>query len=153
MAALHPLGLTYYSESVGGLPGARQMGLETTYWCEGYYSVIAFINENAESGDTIWVEPGTVDVMLYYQLHNQLRSDVSFAVPVDTRSVFGPDVNFPQQKMDFSQANFVVVQYRQSYLYDEFGTPTDLMEWISSRTPAYRVERQGVPIVDVYRNP
>jgi hypothetical protein len=153
MATLYPLGLSYYSESVGGLPGAKHLGLETTYWCEGYNRVLDYINDNATPGDTVWVEPGTVDVMLYYQLHNQLRSDISFAVLVNTQSVFGLDVNFPQQKLDFSQADFVIIQYRQSYLYDEAGKPTDLMKWISDRAPAYRIARQGVPIVDVYRNP
>ncbi len=30
--ALHPFGLSYYNELVGGLPGAERLGLELTYW-------------------------------------------------------------------------------------------------------------------------
>jgi 4-amino-4-deoxy-L-arabinose transferase-like glycosyltransferase len=29
---LHPFGLSYYNELVGGLPGAERLGLELTYW-------------------------------------------------------------------------------------------------------------------------
>ena len=29
---MHPFGLSYYNELVGGLPGAERLGLELTYW-------------------------------------------------------------------------------------------------------------------------
>jgi 4-amino-4-deoxy-L-arabinose transferase-like glycosyltransferase len=147
--------LSYYSETVGGLPGAVKLGLETTYWSESYREAIDFVNANAKAGDSVWVEPGTYDILVYYQLHGVLRSDVTIAITYDTNppTVFGTSVPFPVVAVPYSQANFVIVQYHQSYLYDSNGRPMEVAQWMAARTPAFRVQREGVPILDVYTNP
>jgi 4-amino-4-deoxy-L-arabinose transferase-like glycosyltransferase len=76
MARLYPYLLSYYSETVGGLPGATRMGLETTYWCETYADALPAINAQAKPGDLIWVEAKSFDVLIYYQIHGRLRADV-----------------------------------------------------------------------------
>jgi 4-amino-4-deoxy-L-arabinose transferase-like glycosyltransferase len=153
--AMYPHLLSYYSEGVGGLSGAESLGLEVTYWCESYREAVDFINENANPGDTIWVEPWSSDVLEYYQLYGILRDDVmiSGSGEYETESVFGPDLVHPKVERSYTQATFVIVQYRQSSLYDGEGKPGALLQWMSSRQPAYRREYEGVPIMEVYWNP
>jgi hypothetical protein len=40
VVALHPFGLSYYSGLVGGLPGAKRLGLELTYWNDAVDQVL-----------------------------------------------------------------------------------------------------------------
>jgi 4-amino-4-deoxy-L-arabinose transferase-like glycosyltransferase len=148
-----PYWLSYYSETMGGLPGARQLGFETTYWSESYREAVDFVNEHAEPGDTVWVLPSSMDVMVYYQMKGILRGDVVLASPNPIDTIFGPSAVSSQAEEDFAEADFVIVQHRESFLYDDSNQPTPLLEWISSRQPAFRVERLGTPILDVYTNP
>ncbi|HEY5119581.1 MAG TPA: glycosyltransferase family 39 protein, partial [Anaerolineales bacterium] len=155
IVTFYPHLLSYYSESVGGLPGATKLGLETTYWSESYREAVDYINQNAQSGDSVWVEPATYDILVYYQLHGILRDDVSIAITYDSnpQTVFGTSVPFHKVAVSYTQATFVIIQYHQSYLYDSNGQPVDVAKWMSDLKPVYRVERQGVPILDIYRNP
>jgi 4-amino-4-deoxy-L-arabinose transferase-like glycosyltransferase len=153
MIELSPYWLSYYSEAVGGLSGARESGMETTYWCEGYREAVEYINQHAKPGDSVWVLPSSVDVLVYYQRQGILRNDVLLASvhPLDT--VYGASAGVTRAAEDFTQADFVIVQYRQSFLYNESDQPTELLLWTESRQPVMRVEREGVPILDVYVNP
>jgi len=155
IVTFYPHLLSYYAESVGGLPGATKLGLETTYWSESYRGAVDYINQNAQPGDSVWVEPATFDILVYYQLHGILRDDVFIAITYDTnpQTVFGTSVPFHKVAVSYTQATFVIIQYRQSYLYDSNGQPMDVAKWMSDLKPVYRVERQGVPIMDIYRNP
>ena len=153
MISYAPYWLSYYSETVGGLPGAARLGLETTYWCESYREAILYINANAKPGDTVWVLPSSIDVLVYYQMRGVLRKDVTLASLSPLETIFGPEALGTQAMKGFDQANFVIVQHRQSFLNDEANQPTDVLQWMTTRTPAFRVEREGIPIVDVYTNP
>ncbi|MBN2085652.1 MAG: glycosyltransferase family 39 protein [Anaerolineales bacterium] len=153
MVAYAPYWLSYYSETVGGLPGAAGLGLETTYWSESYYEAILYINANAEAGDTVWALPSSIDVLVYYQMRGILRKDVVLAGLSPLETIYGPETLGTQALEGFAEADFVIVQHRQSFLHNEASQPTDLLQWISSRAPAFRVERAGIPIVDVYTNP
>jgi hypothetical protein len=152
IATYYPHLLSYYSESVGGLPGAMRMGLETTYWCETYREAIRFINEKAKPNDSIWAEWYSMDVLVYYQLHGFLRKDLRLSVDYDYRPIFGPGIFYPQVRHSYANSDFVIFTYRQTSLYDENGEPNQLFNWASGRTPAYRVEREGIPIMEVYWN-
>jgi 4-amino-4-deoxy-L-arabinose transferase-like glycosyltransferase len=153
MISLAPYWLSYYSETVGSLPGAAALGLETTYWCESYREAVQYINDTAKPGDTVWVLSSSIDVLVYYQRQGILRKDVMLAGLYPLETIFGSDALGPQAMEGFSQADFVIVQYRQSFLYEESNQPSDLLQWISTRSPAMRVEREGTPILDVYTNP
>jgi 4-amino-4-deoxy-L-arabinose transferase-like glycosyltransferase len=155
IVTFYPHLLSYYSESVGGLPGATKLGLETTYWSESFREAVDYINKNAQPGDSVWVEPATYDILVYYQFHGILRDDVSIAITYDTnpQTVFGTSVPFHEVAVSYTQATFVIIQYHQSYLSDSNGQPVDVAKWMSDLKPVYRVERQGVPIMDIYRNP
>jgi len=147
---LYPYLLSYYSEAVGGLPGAHRSGMETTYWSESYLDAIPFINAHARPGDTIWVLHSSVDVMVYYQLHGLLRRDVVFAGIDQGDTIYRVGVDFQQTDMDYTNATFIVVQHRESLLYDLSDKPTGILLWMEQRTPAYQVEREGVPILDIF---
>jgi hypothetical protein len=153
MITYGPYWLSYYSETVGGLPGAAKLGLETTYWCESYREAVLYINANAQPGDTVWAPPATVDVLVYYQMQGILRSDVVLASRTPLVSIFGSEALKDLAAEDYSQADFVIIQHRESFLYDEAEQPTDVLAWASSRSPVFEVEREGIPILDVYTNP
>jgi 4-amino-4-deoxy-L-arabinose transferase-like glycosyltransferase len=153
MITFAPYWLSYYSETVGGLPGAANLGLETTYWCESYREAVLYINANAKPGDTIWAPPSTVDVLVYYQMQGILRKDVVLASSTTLESVFGSEAIGNGAIADYTEADFVLIQHREALLYDQAGQPTLVLAWASARTPAFRVQRAGTPILDVYTNP
>ena len=151
MTSLYPHLLSYYSESVGGLPGATKMGLETTYWCETYVAAIPYINAHAQPGDLIWVEPDSYNVLLYYQLHGQLRKDVKVLNDVPKPvSVFG--LGTPQPiRGQYSEANWYIFQYR----YSQFGKAEysfPLLAYLKNLAPpVYQISYQGVPLMALYQ--
>ena len=145
---LYPHWLSYYSESIGSLPGARRMGLETTYWCETFAESLAFINANAEAGDSVWTDPWSHDVMVYYQLQGRLRDDIWIATPPYASSILSQDAQLREQW--YNDADYVVIQYRQTSIGEDPST-SDILAWAASREPDVRISYLGVPLVDVYQ--
>jgi hypothetical protein len=140
---LYPHLLSYYSESIGGLSGATRLRLETTYWCETNAAALPYLNANARPGQTVWVQPWSHDVMLYYQLHGKLQPGLTISWPQGASSVFANEGvwGYP---VSLSEANYVVLQFRQS------GFDTETVNWIREHTPSYLVTRQGVPLMGIY---
>lgn len=158
---LYPHLLSYYSEAVGGLPGATRLGMETTYWCESYAAAIPYLNEHAKPGDMIWVDPLSQNVMVYYQVHGRLRRDVKIAY-----SSFAPYWPFiypgfgPPTVADDASSDLIVLQYRQTLMGStpekpdrQFYSPHPDFEWASTHQPLFRLSHDGVPIMDIYSNP
>jgi hypothetical protein len=159
LVRLYPHLLSYYSETVGGLPGAARLGLETTYWCESYAAAIPYLNEHAKPGDTIWVDPWSHNVLIYYQVHGWLRSDIKIAFPPFAQSSLFPEYG-PPTFATYAASDFVVVQYRQTTIEstrenpgrDSFIPHPD-SQWISAHEPVFRLSYDGVPIMEIYSNP
>jgi hypothetical protein len=147
MKNLYPHLLSYYSESIEGLPGATKMGLETTYWCESYKSAVEYITQHARQGDTIWVEWWSEDVLVYYQLHGYLRKDVRIYAADGMTSIFGSRAHLIPGA--YQSADWVIFQYRQTNMGEE-GVDSSLWKWVLSHEPVYRVEYQGIPIMDLF---
>jgi 4-amino-4-deoxy-L-arabinose transferase-like glycosyltransferase len=135
----YPHLLSYYSESIAGLRGATHFGLETTYWSETYAAALPYLNANAPRGAMIWVEAH--DVMLYYQVHGQLRSDLRIASPHGNEGVF-KEINGVVAPID--DADYAVIQFRQS---GYFG---DMLRWIHSRTPVYSLSYGHIMLMAIY---
>ncbi|HEX8203895.1 MAG TPA: glycosyltransferase family 39 protein, partial [Isosphaeraceae bacterium] len=58
VVSLHPFGLSYYNALVGGLPGARRLGLELTYWGDAVDPVLlARLAEEAGPGQLAALAP------------------------------------------------------------------------------------------------
>jgi 4-amino-4-deoxy-L-arabinose transferase-like glycosyltransferase len=150
---LYPHLLSYYSEQVGGLPGAVDLGLEPTYWCDMYIEAVRYINASAKPGDTVWTEGSSFRVMLYYQLIGVLRSDVKLSVPPGSTSIFGPDLPFPAVQEDYTRADIVVVQNHKILFYDNNTEPNAFSVWTSERIPVNQWSLDGVTVLSIYENP
>jgi 4-amino-4-deoxy-L-arabinose transferase-like glycosyltransferase len=147
-ASLYPHLLSYYSGLVGGVSGATNLGFEATYWCETYSESLAYLNENATAGDVVWVDPWSHDVMVYYQLHGQLRGDLQIAAPFAVPSILDDDITMTIQP--FNLADFAVVQNRSTTL-GEAGLDSPLAKWLAAQTSDFEVQHDGVPLISVYR--
>jgi len=127
---IHPYQLSYYSELVGGLPGATRLGLETTFWCETYQAALPYLNKNAESTASVWAE--NPFVLRFYQRHGMLRDDLE---------VVGGDVVSP------CTADYVVAQVRQT----GFHYTPEIVSIMHEYEPTYTLAREGVSLLHVYR--
>jgi 4-amino-4-deoxy-L-arabinose transferase-like glycosyltransferase len=140
-AQLYPHLLSYYSELVGGLPGATRLGMETTYWGETYQDALPYLNAYAPQGALIWVE--AYDIMLYYQRHGQLRPDLRIAGGEAPLPVYS-DMKVSDSGIE--SADFSVVEYRQS------GFDRAMRDWLNGRTPEYEIDAQGVRLMGVFKH-
>jgi 4-amino-4-deoxy-L-arabinose transferase-like glycosyltransferase len=140
---IYPHLLSYYSEAIGGLPGAVRLGLETTYWCETYARALDYLNANAPPGAVVWVQDWSHDVMFYYQLQGQLRSDLHITWPETGWSVFGRR-QAEGIAVPMDQADIVVLQYRETGFTDE------IRRHLHGRVPVYRLACRGIPLLDIY---
>jgi len=138
-SAFYPHLLSYYSELIGGPYGAKLLGFETTYWCETIPAVLPYLNAHAKPGDVIWAQ--CIDVLTYYQLHNQLRKDLQIAEGPNAVSAFP---GYQLNRATFDQADFVVLQNRQSGFYHA------LRKWMNARGPVYEFKFRGLRLINVY---
>jgi hypothetical protein len=160
LVRLYPHLLSYYSETVGGLPGATRLGLETTYWCETYAAALPYLNEHAKPGDMVWVDPLSQNVMVYYQIHGWLRNDIKIAYsPIGSTWPFVYEEYGPPTVGTPATSDFIVLQYRQTLMGStpanpdrDFFSPHPDFQWISKHEPLYRLSYDGVPIMDIYAN-
>lgn len=137
---LYPHLLSYYSELVGGLPGAVNLGFETTYWSETYCDALSYLNTNAGPHAIVWAEAH--DVMLYYQADGRLRSDLRVASRVGAEGIVPGTQGY---SLPVTAADFVVVAYRQS------GLSNDIRKVMATRQPVYRLSYQGIPLMEIYK--
>lgn len=127
---IHPYELSYYSELVGGLPGATRLGLETTFWCETYRDALAYLNQNAEPGASVWVE--NPFVLRLYQRYSLLREDLE---------VLGGDLVSP------FAADYVVVEMRQT----GFTYVPEVVDVLREYRPVYTLSYRRVPLLYIYK--
>jgi len=146
-AGLYPHWLGYYAETVGGVRGARALGLETIYWCQTYADAVPFINRHASPGDTLWAAPWSHEALLYLQLRGGLRRDVRILAPEPIASVIAPGMQVPAG--DYATADIVVYEHRQTTL-GRAGADGPLARWLAARTPDLLLEHVGVPFMEVH---
>jgi 4-amino-4-deoxy-L-arabinose transferase-like glycosyltransferase len=136
---LYPHLLSYYSEAIGGAYGAKLLGMETTYWCETYSEVLSYLNTHAKPGAVINTE--CQDVLIYDQLHGLLRPDLQIANGANAVPAFP---NFRLNPSTFKEADYVIIQNRQSGLYRALRT------WMQTRKPIYEVKYRRLRLIGVY---
>jgi 4-amino-4-deoxy-L-arabinose transferase-like glycosyltransferase len=149
MIRLYPHLLSYYGESVGGLRGATDLGLETTYWCESYQLALPILNEQAQPGDLVWVDPWSHDVMIYYQAHGYLRDDILIMAPASVPSVLGADAPMPVSRI-MNEADWFVVQSRQTTL-GEMVDKNPMLQIFANQEVVYEHQFDGVTIFALYK--
>lgn len=149
MIRLYPHLLSYYGESVDGLHGATRLGLETTYWCETYNIALPILNEQAQPGDLVWVDPWSHDVLIYYQTRGYLRDDILILAPVKVPSVLGIDtptlVAAPLNEVDW-----YVRQHRETSLQEQ-GLDNPILGLFANKEVVYQYQFDSVPIFTVYK--
>jgi hypothetical protein len=135
--------LSYYSESIGGLPGAARLDMDHTYWNETYVEAFDYLNVHAPKKATVWIESYSYDVPHTYQLDGRTREDLRF-VSNDGYSVWGMKTT----QMAMYEADYVIVTYRFAY-----WTPATRALVASNTPPVYQIVRDGVPLLRIYRQP
>lgn len=123
---LHPYELAYYGETIGGIPGAAWLGLETTFWADSYQGVLDYLNTHTPAQGTVWAD--AYQVLWTYRDIGRLRQDI--VVP-------GADAEDP------GVADLAVVQARQSRYFPPVAR-------LLSQEPALQIAADGVPLVMVY---
>lgn len=125
LAWIHPFELAYYGEVVGGVRGAHRLGLETTYWMDAYTGpVLEWMNRELPRGARVNVF-GNDLALDFQQAYGEVRRDIVWV---------------PRE-----QADWALVQMRQGFMSPR------MVEFLQQARPAYRLELQGVPLVDIYR--
>jgi hypothetical protein len=117
--------LSYFSESVGGLPGATRLGLERTYfWDAVDDGLLAYMNRSLPRGAGIQT-PQDLRIFEVYQQRGRLRPDLRFFFPRDR----------PEQSFEFA-----IIQARDGML-------NDAMRALFEGPVEYEVTVQGVRLV------
>ncbi len=129
--------IEYYGEAVGLIPGARALGFETTYLADTYEPAVAYLNEEAGRGATVYAQAGTFAVLEAYRRIGELREDLrpAYLAPI------APDRHTVDDEP--RPGSFFLFLPRQS-IY------TDQMLALEEKTPLYAYEKGGVPLVKVY---
>jgi hypothetical protein len=125
LAVIMPVPLSYYGPAVGGLPGARALGLEPTYfWDSLTDDAIAWLNGHTKEGESIIFATNPTSFMYLQRSGKLLRA-------------FTPEHRVGRPK-------WLVIQNRPG----AFQPEERLL--ISSREPAYVVSKLGVPLLWVF---
>jgi 4-amino-4-deoxy-L-arabinose transferase-like glycosyltransferase len=121
---IHPWESSYYNELVGGIKGAKSLGLETDFWGNAYLGILPWMNEHKNY--PLCVTP-TTHPFYYYQAMGQLDADVAYQSPRET-------------------CDFVVVLMRQGlFIRDPY-----IANIVNTQTPVYSFTQDDVPLVSVY---
>ncbi len=125
----HPLGMSYYNSLVGGPGGAYALGMEPTYWGDSYLQAVWWLNEKAQSGETVWINvPGFATSVQMYQSLGIMR----------------PDLNISAGDEGLSEADYVVVQHKQNEM-------SERMKYLAEHgSPLYAETLDGVPVVWIF---
>jgi hypothetical protein len=124
-----PTPLSYFSPLVGGLPGAARLGMEPTYYWDALDAdALAWLRENTREGQTIQFATGPTS-WLYLRETGALPHRLARLDP-----------GFP---------TWYVLQNRPGE-----WSPRGKLSWnrdlIDRATPAYKVEKLGVPLIWVF---
>jgi len=121
------------------VPGARHLGIETTYWAGTYIKGLAYLIVHAPLGAMVWVEAH--DVMLYYQSHGMLRRDLRIA------SSFGDETivkGMQGYRATIEDAGLAVIEYRES------GFSEHVTNRLLGRDPVYWLSYGHIPLLEIY---
>ncbi len=129
--------LEYYGEAVGLVLGAHALGFETTYLADTYKPAVAYLNEEAKAGATVYAQAGTFAVLEAYRRTGELREDLrpAYLAPI------APDKYAVDEEP--RPGSFFLFLPRQS-IY------TNGMLTLGEKPPLYAYEKGGVPLVEVY---
>jgi hypothetical protein len=135
MMSLHPCGLSYFNEIVGGLPGAEKMGVEVTYWGDSVTD--SFLDEwasVAEEGDQAILVPTLYDGHPLMMMTEEMRAKKLAVVPPPAEG--------------WGNARWAIVFRRSGYLHGNLAQRI-MVEW----EVVEEVSSEGVWLTRLYRLP
>src|SRR5262249_33518494 len=106
VVSMHPFGLSYYNALVGGLPGAKRLGLEGTYWSDAIHQ--GLLDRWAREA-----QPGSSAAMAPTLYPGQGAETTGFHRTLARRRLILRDDPWALQ------AEWVVVSHRRAYLRAE----------------------------------
>lgn len=121
----HPYELSYYNFLIGGVQGAHNRGMESTYWCEAVNKEVwDYLNQNMPPNSKIQFLSFSDEVLQWYKDHGWIRKDLDCS-PQDT-------------------PNYYVLLCRQGF----FGQ----QEWFlyNQVKPLKSFQLHDVPLVNIY---
>jgi 4-amino-4-deoxy-L-arabinose transferase-like glycosyltransferase len=136
VVAMHPFGLSYYNMMVGGLPGARAMGLEVTYWSDAVDRVL--LDRLAREA-----RPGASSAMVPTLYPGQGAVTTGFNRTLARREII------LQDDAEASRSEWVVVSHRTAYWRPDL---VDRIERDGGRRVATR-SRFGVELSAIWHFP
>jgi hypothetical protein len=78
LTKIYPYGLEYYNELIGGVKGARERGMETSYWWTAFnFEGLDSVNKILPQGASLGFYPMTSDLWELYGEMGLLRKDIS----------------------------------------------------------------------------
>ena len=144
--------LEYYGEAVGLVPGARALGFETTYLADTYKPAVAYVNETAGEGATVYAQAGTFAVLEAYRRTGELRRDLrpAYLAPiaperytVDEEPRPGSFFLFPPRQSIYTNQMLALEEKPHLYAYEKGGVP--LVKVYSGETVGETLGIRGVP--------
>lgn len=132
--ALAPAWLSYYNLTLGGLAGAKRIGLPVTYWGDGVTrELLADVAGRVPRGSRIAVAP----VLHPHQWHELLLQSPAL---IDREIEFVP-LGAPEA----GQSDYLLFFPRSEYLPDEYRGPLDANRIVAA------IRRDGVLLAGLYR--
>jgi hypothetical protein len=121
---IHPWESAYYNELVGGVRGAKQIGMESEFWGNSYLGVLPWMNLHKDH--MMCVTPTTYP-FYYYQAMGQIQPGVVFTAGRNA-------------------CDYVIVLMRQGlFILDPY-----IEKVVRTQKPIYSVSVDAVPLVAVY---
>ena len=129
IVSMHPYEMSYYSEVIGGLPGAVRLGFEVSYWFDAYTpAALQEVQARLPPGARVWTFPpyAGYDLLREWGLW---RTDLAGPDPGDT--------NF---------ADYLVLYSRLGW----FPVITGMDRFYEQKPPMWSLRCRGVQLVGLY---
>lgn len=125
MIDIHPNELMYYNSLVGGVKGAYNLGLETTYLGEAFNKdFIEFLNRELPQNASVNAS-FSYRIFLHYQRHGILRKDIAVTPELD--------------------CDYYILLWRRGYMHV-------FDKWLfENRAPTFSWQFKGVPLINIYK--
>jgi len=126
---VYPYGLEYYNELIGGVSGARERGMETTYWWTVVNKdAINRVNQRVSPNSSLVCWPPAPNICAFYQELGLLRKDIQIT-----------------RKTDFNYLLYLSRPvWNPEWLFLELGLTTEDMLLVDKQ------ELDGVPLWTLY---
>ena len=126
LVSMHPYEMSYYSEAIGGLPGAAALGFEISYWFDAYTpDALVAVQRQLPRGARVWTIPK-------YEGYPQLRQ----------WGLWREDL----VEGDYGDADFLILYARKS----RFHEIPIIADYYARGRPVWSLRCRGVQLIGLY---